>query len=385
MARAVVIVLLLALVIGFLALMLQAARISGQQINNLDARVRTLIEVREAGAFGTGGFGGDNPVGEKGFTTRTLEKVHRIAHARDLARVDDYVYTPQIDASKSNAYAMVIGLRPGAALRAIGDVDYENARIIAGRPLRHNADVPARVAVVGRLYAAQRLGFRESSGAALANTRIILKGQPYQVIGIYSTGNDFGDNHVFIPIEAFRSTFKPGTKLTKIFVTVDSVAHVARVVGDLKAGIREADVVTTPETVSAARAAVGSLAMASSLGTVLLFGLGATLVVFVMVLSTRERVREIGTLKAIGASNGEVAIQFLAEAIALSAWGGLGAIVVAALAAGFVQRAFGLPAAFDGTVLLFIAISSMTFAALGSLYPVVLGTRSSPIDAMRTT
>ena len=385
MARAVVIVLLLALVIGFLALMLQAARVSRQQINNLDARVRTLIEVREAGAFGTGGFGGDNPVGEKGFTTRTLEKVHRIPHAHDFARVDDYVYTPQIDSSQSNAYAMVIGLRPGAALRAIGEVDYENARIIAGRPLRPDDDVHARVAVVGRLYAVQRLGLRQPLGAPLANMRILLKGQPYQVIGIYSTGNDFGDNHAFIPIEAFRSTFRPGTKLTKIFVTVDSVAHVARVVGDLKASIPEADVVTTPETVSAARSAVGSLAMASSLGTVLLFSIGAILVVFVMVLSTRERVREIGTLKAIGASNAEVAIQFLAEAVALSALGGIGAIIVAAFAAGFVQHAFGLPAAFDATVLLFIAISSMTFAALGSLYPVILGTRLSPVDAMRTT
>lgn len=129
--RAAVVVLLLAVVTGFLGLMVQAALASRQQIARLDARVRTLIELREAGAFGTGGFGGDKPVGEEHFSVDTLERLWRIPHAAHLARVDEYVYTPQIDTARPNAYAMIIGLRPGAAMRAIGEVDYENARIVA--------------------------------------------------------------------------------------------------------------------------------------------------------------------------------------------------------------------------------------------------------------
>jgi hypothetical protein len=31
---------------------------------------------------------------------------------------------------------------------------------------------------------------------------------------VYTTGNDLGDNHVFVPIEAFRAVFRPGKKLT---------------------------------------------------------------------------------------------------------------------------------------------------------------------------
>lgn len=42
-------------------------------------------------------------------------------------------------------------------MRAIGEVDYENARIVAGLGLAP-VDVEAQVAVVGRLYARQRLG-----------------------------------------------------------------------------------------------------------------------------------------------------------------------------------------------------------------------------------
>lgn len=383
--RGIMVVLLLALVTGFLGLMVEAALASRQQIARLDARVRTLVELREAGAFGTGGFGGDKPIGEHDFTVDTLERVRRIPGAAHLARVDEYVYTPQIDPSRPNAYAMIIGLRPGAAMRAIGEVDYENARIIAGRGLGP-ADAESRVAVVGRLYAHQRLGIEAPSAAALAGKQIVLNGQIFVVVGVYTTDNDFGDNHVFVPIEAFRAAFKPGRKLTKIFATVDSVANVERVVGDLKDRTRfpEVDVVTAPEAVSTARTTLGSLAAASAYGAVLLFVFEAVLIVFVMVLSTRERVREIGTLKAIGASNREVVVQFLAEAVALNGLGGIGALLVAALSAQLFQRGFGLPVAFDGGVFVVILLGSILFAGLGSLYPVIRGVRLSPVEAMRS-
>jgi len=383
--RAGVVVILLALVMGFLALMVQAALASRDQIARLDARVRTLVELREAGAFGTGGFGGDDPVGEKDFSVDTLERLRRIPNAGHLAKIEEYVYTPQVDPSKANAYAMVIGTRPGAAMRAIGEVDYENARIVAGRALRPD-DTQARVAVVGRLYARQRLGLREPEAASLSGQHIMLRGQAFQVVGVYTTANDFGDNHVFVPIEGFRDAFKPGKKLGKIFVSVDSVANVERVVQDLKDRTKfpEVDVVTTPEAVSTARTTLGSLAVATVYGSIVLFAIGAVLVVFVMILSTRERVREIGTLKAIGASNREVVIQFLAEAMTLSGLGGLGAVLVAAVFAQVLRRTLGLPVAFDGRVLGVIGAGSVLFAALGSLYPVVRGVRLSPVEAMRS-
>jgi ABC-type antimicrobial peptide transport system permease subunit len=382
MTRAAVVVLLLALVIGLLALMVQATRASRQQIAAIEGRVRTLIELREAGAFGTGGFGADKPIGEEHFSMDTLENVRRIPSVRHLARVDEYVYKPDIDPSKRNAYAMVIGLHPGAALRAIGEIDYEHATIIAGRSLSLN-DGKAHVAVVGRLYAKQRLGISEPSESALAGRRLVLNGQSFQVMGIYTTGNDFGDNHVFIPIEAFRATFNPGRKLSKIFVTVDAVANVEQVANELKQRLPEADVVNTPEAVSTARTTLGSLSVASTYAAVLLFTIGAVLVVFVMILSTRERIREIGTLKALGASNREVVIQFLAEALAMSGLGGLGAVLLAAPLAHIVSRVLGLPLVFDGQVITSILIGSVVFAALGSLYPVVRGVRLSPVEAMR--
>jgi len=380
--RSAIVVALLAFVIGLCALMVQAAVTGRAQVAELERRVRTLIELREAGAFGTGGFGGDRPAGEEHFTVDTLERVRKIPSARHLARVDEYVYTPQVDPGKPNAYAMLIGVRPGAALRAIGEVDYENARITAGRVFRQE-EAAARVAVVGRLYAQQRLGLVEPAAPALAGQRLTLNGQPFEVIGVYATGNDFGDNHVFVPLGAFREAFDPGQKLSKIFVTVDSVTNVDAVVADLRK-LPEADVVTAPEAVSTARTTLAGLAAASAYAAALLFAIGAVLVVAVMVLVTRERVREIGTLKAIGASNAEVALQFVAEAAALSGLGGVAAVATAAVFARLLRGALGVPVTFDAWVVGLIAAGSVTFAALGSLYPVVRGIRVSPVEAMRS-
>ena len=379
--RTLVSVALFGLLLSLFVLLVQAALAARKQVATLETRVRTLIELREAGAFGTGGFGGDKPVGEEAFTLETLEKVFRIPSARHLARVDDYVYKPVIDPSRKNAYAMIIGLRPGAALRAIGEVDYENAKIVAGRALR-SEDEHASVAIVGRLYAEQRLGIDNPLAALPEERKLVLDGRDFHVVGTYSTCNDFGDNHVFLPIEAFRAAFRPGDKLSKIFVTVDSVAHVEQVVEELK-GIEEADVVTTPEAVSTARTTLAGLSLATALGAGLLFGVAATLIVFVMVLAVRERHTEIGTLKALGASDREIVAQFVAESVTLCALGGLGALLLLAPLSWVLTRALALPLALNAWTAASILIAATLFAALGCLYPVRQALRLSPVEALR--
>ena len=382
LARSALVAGLLSVIIGIFGIMVQAASLTRQQLSQLEARVRRLIELREAGAFGTGGFGGDKPVGEEAFSVDTLAKVKAIPHARHLVRVDEYVYAPQIDPSKPNAYAMLIGLRPGAELRAIGEVDYEHAQLIAGRNLQaEDGDQP--VAIIGRLYALQRANLKPPlDDGTLANASILLNGTPFRVVGIYATGNDFGDNHVFIPLEVFRRTFQPGEKLSKIFVTVDSVQRVETVVEDLKT-IPEADVVTAPEAVSTAKTTLAAVAATSQYGALVVFVAGGVLVAFAMVLSTRERVREIGVLKAIGAANSELVGQFVAEALTLTLVAGIGALGVGVLAQFILQRTLGLTLRLDGTLFLLILGSALVFASLGSLYPIVHGLRVSPVEAMR--
>ncbi|ODV13049.1 MAG: hypothetical protein ABT20_02760 [Rubrivivax sp. SCN 70-15] len=379
--RSAVVVALLSLVIGLFAVLVQGALATKEKLESLQANVRTVVELREAGAFGTGGFGGDKPVGELDFSVARLDEIKRIASARHVKKVEEYIHWPQIDPSVPNAYAMVIGLRPGSPMRAIGEVDYENARVVAGRALTP-ADEGRDVAIVGKLYARERL--RMADAKALEGKIVTLNGQPLQVVGIYSTGNDFGDNHVFVPIETFRRILKPGDKLSKIRVTVDSVDHVEAVTAELQR-LKGVDAVTAKEQVATARATLGSISAATVYGSLLLFAIGGVLVVFIMVLSMRERIREIGTLKAIGASSAEVLKQFLAEAFTLTGLAALGALPVSAAAAGTLRSTLDVELQLGPTTFALIALGGLAFGALGSLYPIVTGMRLTPIQAMNNT
>jgi len=378
------VVLLLAIIIGLFAVMVQGAFQTRAKLESLQANVRTVVELREAGAFGTGGFGGDRPVGADAFSVGTLDQIRRIPNAEHIVKIEEYIHAPQVDPSRPNAYAMIIGLQPGAPMRAIGEVDYENAEIIAGRGLGEQ-DVAQDVAVVGRVYAQERLGLNAASGeASLQGRMITLQSQPLRVVGIYATGNDFGDNHVFVPLETFRRIYNPGDKLSKIRVRVDSIANVAAVANDLQQ-LPGVDAVTAAEQVSTAKTTLGSMAAATLYGSLLLFAIGGVLVVFIMILATRERINEIGTLKAIGASNWEIVKQFLAEVLAVTALAAAGAVGTAALFGTVLRAALDLELSIDQNTLLLILLGGFVFAALGSLYPIVKGIRLSPIQAMKNT
>ena len=375
-------VLLLAIIIGLFAVMVQGAFATRAQLESLQSNVRTVIELREAGAFGTGGFGEDKPLGSEDFSVATLEQVKRIESAAHIKKIEEYIHAPQIDASKPNAYAMIIGLRPDAPMRAIGEVDYENARIVAGRALTAQ-DEGQDLAVVGRLYAKERLAAAPRNGqAARLDQTLTLNGTPIRVIGFYSTGNDFGDNHVFVPLDTFRRVFLPGRKLSKIRVTVDSVDNVETVTEQLKR-LKGVDAVTAAEQVATARATLGSIAAATLYGSLLLFTIGGVLVVFIMALAMRERIGEIGTLKAIGASNLEIATQFIAEVCVLTGLAAVGAVAVAALFSLIFQSTIGVDLRLDRYTFLLILFGGFLFALLGSGYPILKGVRLSPIQAMR--
>lgn len=118
------------------------------------------------------------------------------------------------------------------------------------------------------------------------------------------------------------------------------------------------------------------------MGSIVLVAVGGVLVSALMVLVTKERIREIGTLKAIGAADTEVVGQFLAEVFTLTLMGAALALPLAYLATPVLRRALGLTLEVDRMVFLLILAGGVVFGAMGSLYPIARGLRLSPVEAM---
>ena len=134
-----------------------------------------------------------------------------------------------------------------------------------------------------------------------------------------------------------------------------------------------------------------TLQRASATMTALLAGIAAISLVVggvgimnIMLVAVKERTREIGVRRAVGARRRDVLLQFLAEALTLSAVGG-----AIGVALGF-AAAFALTLLLDWPTRTTVGAVGLAFgisAAIGvffGFYPARRASRLDPIDALRT-
>jgi putative ABC transport system permease protein len=103
----------------------------------------------------------------------------------------------------------------------------------------------------------------------------------------------------------------------------------------------------------------------------------------IMLVSVTERTREIGIRMAVGARGRDILIQFLIEAVTLSAVGGLIGIALGIIAAKIVAVSTGWPTM---TPLIWIGIACVSSAVIGivsGFYPAWKASRLDPIEALR--
>ncbi len=215
----------------------------------------------------------------------------------------------------------------------------------------------------------------------------------FRVVGVMapkgrSLGFDF-DDLVFIPVKTAMRMFNR-TSLFRILVEVpsaDELGPVKRRVIRLLAQRHRADdvtVITQDAVLSAFSSILGVLTLAlAGLASVSLSVAGVG-IMNVMLVAVSERRREIGILKALGATNGQVLGVFLAEAVVLSTTGGL--LGLAAGAAG-VRVFVALYPSFPASPPVWSIAAAMGVAiAVGvgfGVWPARRATRLDPVTALR--
>jgi putative ABC transport system permease protein len=144
-------------------------------------------------------------------------------------------------------------------------------------------------------------------------------------------------------------------------------------------------------TVSQPSDALTALADAKGALDTLFLGLGAVALLVgaigvanIMVISVLERRSEIGLRRALGATRGQIRLQFLSEAILLSLAGGaagvaLGAAATAAYARGHGEAVVIPPEAWAGGL-----AAAVVIGAVAGLLPAIRAARLSPTEALRT-
>ena len=104
----------------------------------------------------------------------------------------------------------------------------------------------------------------------------------------------------------------------------------------------------------------------------------------IMLVSVRERTREIGLRQAVGAKTRDILTQFLVEAVALSIAGGCAGIVLGIAASAVISRLAGWNTVVSvGAVALAVFFSALVGISFG-YYPARKAAYLDPIEALRS-
>jgi len=245
-------------------------------------------------------------------------------------------------------------------------------------------------------------------GAELANTltdgnpseivghSISINSRKFEVVGIYKAVGDSGsgmsyDDSVFIPYSV-GERFLLGTRANPtINVQATSIDTVQLAIEDITAilnethragGAEQFRILDAGSRLVAAQESARSMSMlllAVAIVVLIVSGIGIMNVMFVTV---KERTREIGTLKAIGAKKREILGQFLIEAVVISLVGGVLGVIVGFVAVPLLKY-FELPALPSISGILLGLVFSVITGVFFGFYPAWKAAEFNPIDALR--
>jgi putative ABC transport system permease protein len=150
-------------------------------------------------------------------------------------------------------------------------------------------------------------------------SQVDIEGTQVEVIGIFSSGQLFGDNMIIMPVSTVQRLFSLDG-VTSVTVSADDVSNVDAVVSEIRTifDTNTADVVTATDMYSRIGSQVTNAASSSQTGMVVSFIVAAAVILLAVFLVVRQRVREIGIMKAIGASNWRIGFQFGLETLLIS-------------------------------------------------------------------
>ena len=212
------------------------------------------------------------------------------------------------------------------------------------------------------------------------------------VVGIMESTQTFPDNFAVVPFETVRRVQRiPLWVVGSIAVIPESpqiTEEVAKRITKQVPGVTAESPERQIADIRQAMAIFQAIVLSGSLLAAIVGGLS---VVNTMIMSVRERTREIGLKKAVGASDGAIVGEYLLEAAMMGLLGGIFGIVLGSILAQVLNAV--LFETLSGAALFVITPRlvglTMTFAvAIGGvagLYPAWSASRLDPVQALRST
>lgn len=258
----------------------------------------------------------------------------------------------------------------GFGLERIEGVDWEpfsrmnGIQLVAGRAPQANDEV-----VVDETKA-------RNNKLGVGSELKLIGDKPYRVVGIYSPESTA---RVKMSLAAMQEAFEARDKATYIMVKVRSGSDKGEVAKRIAEQLPGNKIQFTEDVFTSIEQNIPYLPVFLRVLVGLAAVVSALVVMLAMYTTITERTREIGILKALGASRGYIIGLIEKEAILISVIGLVAGFVLSFAAGYFIHQFYGLLFEFSWSWALTAAAIGILGGALGALYPAV---RASNLDAV---
>lgn len=317
----------------------------------------TVIE-KDAGFFG---FMGE-------LTDEDLDVVESIGGIKDIVPILMYMEGLVI---MQGPEWWAIGIDPSKAHYFVG----ENVEMYDGRAIE--ADETG-VAEVGKTFA-------ETRNIEVGDFWTIVD-EDFEIVGIIEkTGISDVDGGIMLNFDDLMDV-TDSDSYQMLYVVPDDVKDTEKIAEDIEDASERLDALTSTELARQAGQIVDQIRIFTfAIGAIaaLVGGLG---VMNTMIMAVMERRREIGVMKAIGATNGMVLRQILTESALISLMGGVGGVILGIVGSFVVGGIFG-GGQITAIVTPGLALTGILFALIlglvGGFYPARKASKLDPVVALR--
>ena len=220
-----------------------------------------------------------------------------------------------------------------------------------------------------------------------------------EVIGFMSPKGEsiFGqdmDDIILMPLKAVQRRLAGNTEVNVIRISVADEANIPSAKDQISRLMRERrhilpgqvddfdveDLKEVAQIVTGVTVVLTAFLSAVAAISLLVGGIG---IMNIMLVSVTERTREIGIRLAIGARERDVLLQFLIEAIVMSALGGLLGVLIGLGGSAAAAAALKLPFVFQPGVVVFAVVFAAIVGVAFGFFPARRAARLDPIEALR--